>query len=77
MEIQKFRGRIYHEIPVDDVDSEDIIYYIDNGFRCRSVDRVTKKCVFVRCFKGSKNKHERVGRECITNAWRWHRKEGE
>jgi hypothetical protein len=73
METAKFRGRVYHEVPVEDVASNDVVYYIDGGFRCRYVERVTKKCVFVRCFKGSKNKYERVTRDCVTNAWRWHK----
>lgn len=74
METRKFRGRVYFPVPVEEVDSDDFIFYIENGFRCNCVEKVTGKNIIIRNHQGLLPRTKRVHKKLVKECWRWHKK---
>jgi hypothetical protein len=71
----KLRNRIYHPVPIDDVQAGDAVVYVDAGRRhTRFATSVTKTNVVVDQPKGFKPKTKRVHRSDIKEVWRWHKR---
>lgn len=71
----KLRNRIYHPVPIADVQAGDAVVYVDDGRRhTRFVARATATHLLVEQPKGFKPKTKRVYRIDVKEVWRWHKR---
>jgi hypothetical protein len=68
---QKFRGRIYYEVPITDIQPGDVVIFIDEGKYTRAVVSVTKINLLVEQPKSFKQRTWRISRKKVQQVWRW------